>query len=137
MRLDAVLGRTLPLNRGRLFSMFVLTSSYRLETLDVDVPFSPEASRGVAHHGRHFTLDPILLTTTSFVMTQNMGSLDRLLRTAAAIAVGALYATGTIGGTTALILGVFAAVFLLTSFVGVCPLYMPFGLSTMRKTLTQ
>lgn len=70
-------------------------------------------------------------------MTQNMGSLDRLLRTAAAITVGVLYATGIIGGTTAVILGVFAIIFLLTSFVGTCPLYMPFGLSTVRKTLTQ
>jgi Protein of unknown function (DUF2892). len=70
-------------------------------------------------------------------MTQNMGSLDRLLRTAAAILVGVLYATGTIGGTTATILGVFAVAFLLTSFVGTCPLYMPLGLSTVRKRLNQ
>lgn len=70
-------------------------------------------------------------------MTQNMGSLDRLLRTAAAITVGVLYAIGTIGGTTATILGIFAVIFLLTSFVGTCPLYMPFGLSTVRKTLKQ
>lgn len=66
-------------------------------------------------------------------MTQNMGSLDRILRTIAALVVGVLYATGTIGGTTALILGLIAVVFLLTSFVGTCPLYLPIGLSTRRK----
>jgi hypothetical protein len=67
-------------------------------------------------------------------MTKNMGSFDRILRTLAAIAVGILYATGTIGGVTALILGVIAAVFLLTSFVGTCPLYLPIGLSTRKDT---
>ena len=65
-------------------------------------------------------------------MTQNMGSIDRILRTVAALTVGGLYFTGTIGGLTAAILGVLAAVFLLTSFVGTCPLYMPFGLSTCK-----
>jgi hypothetical protein len=69
-------------------------------------------------------------------MTQNMGSLDRILRTLAAIVVGILYATGTIGGTTALVLGLLAVVFLLTSFVGTCPLYLPIGLSTRRKQRT-
>jgi hypothetical protein len=62
-----------------------------------------------------------------------MGSLDRVLRTIAALVVGVLYATGTIGGTTALVLGLIAVAFLLTSFVGTCPLYLPIGLSTRRK----
>jgi len=66
-------------------------------------------------------------------MTQNMGSLDRILRTIAALVVGVLYATGTIGGTTALVLGLIAVAFLLTSVVGTCPLYLPIGLSTRRK----
>jgi hypothetical protein len=67
-------------------------------------------------------------------MTKNMGPFDRGLRTLAALAVAALYATGQIGGLTATLLGAVAAVFLLTSFVGTCPLYLPFGLSTRRKT---
>jgi hypothetical protein len=66
-------------------------------------------------------------------MTKNMGSLDRGLRTLAALTVAALYVTGQIGGLTATFLGAVAAVFLLTSFVGTCPLYLPFGLSTRRK----
>lgn len=69
-------------------------------------------------------------------MTKNMGSLDRILRTLAAIVVGVLYVTGTIGGTTALVLGLIAVVFLMTSFVGTCPLYLPIGLSTRRKQRT-
>jgi hypothetical protein len=70
-------------------------------------------------------------------MTKNMGFFDRILRTLAAVAVGILYATGQIGGTTALILGVIAIAFLLTSFVGSCPLYMPFGLSTRTESSPQ
>ena len=66
-------------------------------------------------------------------MIQNMGSLDRILRTVAALVVGVLYATGTLGGTTALVLGVGAVAFLLTSFVGTCPVYLPMGLSTRRE----
>ncbi len=63
-------------------------------------------------------------------MTKNMGTLDRLLRTLIALAVGVLYATGQITGLAALILGAFALVFLATSAVGTCPLYVPIGLST-------
>ena len=86
------------------------------------------------------SLAPVFALADSFsrpacsAMTTNMGTLDRLLRTLAAIGVGILYTTGTIGGTTALVLGVFAIAFLLTSFVGTCPLYMPLGLSTRRET---
>ena len=70
-------------------------------------------------------------------MTKNMGSFDRILRTLLAVVVGVLYFGGQISGTTALILGIFAVVFLLTSFVGSCPLYMPFGLSTRKKSKPQ
>jgi len=70
-------------------------------------------------------------------MIKNMGSFVRILRTLAAVAVGVLYATGQVGGTTALILGVIAIAFLLTSFVGSCPLYMPFGLSTRTESSPQ
>jgi len=34
----------------------------------------------------------------------------------------------------AVILGILAIVFLLTSIVGLCPLYLPFGISTRKKT---
>lgn len=67
-------------------------------------------------------------------MTKNMGSFDRGLRTLAAILVGVLYFTGQIGGLTATILGIIAIVFLLTSFVGTCPAYLPFGFSTRSKS---
>ena len=66
-------------------------------------------------------------------MKKNMGSLDRGMRVAIALAVAVLYFTGTISGTLAIILGILAIVFLATSFIGTCPLYLPFGLSTLRN----
>ncbi len=66
-------------------------------------------------------------------MNKNMGTADRLIRTLLAIVVGILYFTNVISGTTAIILGVLAIVFLLTSFLSTCPLYMPFGISTRKQ----
>lgn len=66
-------------------------------------------------------------------MKKNMGTLDRGLRAVIAITVAVLYFTGQITGTAALILGILAVIFLLTSFVGTCPLYLPFGLSTRSR----
>ena len=62
-----------------------------------------------------------------------MGSIDRISRIIFAIAIGILYFTKAIEGTAALILGAFAVVFLLTSFVSFCPLYVLFGFSTCKK----
>ena len=61
-----------------------------------------------------------------------MGTADRLIRSLAAVGVGALYFTGTISGTLAAILGVFAGIFLLTSVVSWCPMYAPLGVSTRK-----
>jgi K+-transporting ATPase A subunit len=63
-------------------------------------------------------------------MKKNMGTADRAIRTLFALVVGALYLAGQITGIAAIVLGVLSAVFLLTSFIGTCPLYAPFGIST-------
>jgi len=63
-------------------------------------------------------------------MKKNMGSADRVIRLIIAAVVGVLYYTGTISGTLGIVLLVLAGVFVLTSFVGFCPLYAPFGLKT-------
>lgn len=67
-------------------------------------------------------------------MKQNMGSLDRALRLIAVLAIGAAYLLGKLSGTTAIVMGVVAVAFLLTSLVGTCPAYLPFGLSTRRNS---
>jgi hypothetical protein len=62
-----------------------------------------------------------------------MGSTDRIVRVLIALVVAVLYFTGVISGTLALILGIVAIVFLLTSLVSFCPLYVPFKISTTKK----
>lgn len=66
-------------------------------------------------------------------MKKNMGTADRVIRAIVAVVIGFLYFTGAISGTLAVILGIVAVAFLLTSIIGVCPSYMPFGISTMKK----
>ena len=66
-------------------------------------------------------------------MTKNMGSVDRILRLLVVVAIGAAYLLGHLSGTVAITLGVVAAVFFLTSLIGTCPAYLPFGLSTRSK----
>jgi len=66
-------------------------------------------------------------------MKKNMGTADRLIRSLIAIGIGVLYFTGYISGRLAIILGVVAVVFLLTSLVGRCPGYIPLGLSTHKE----
>lgn len=70
-------------------------------------------------------------------MTKNMGTADRAIRTLIAAAIAVLYFTGTIGGALAIVLGLVAIVFLLTSFVSWCPAYVPFRLSTAKQARAQ
>jgi hypothetical protein len=63
-------------------------------------------------------------------MKQNMGSTDRLARLLAAVTIGVLFITNNISGTLGIFLLVLSGVFLLTSLIGFCPLYLPFGIST-------
>jgi len=66
-------------------------------------------------------------------MKANMGTIDRVMRIIAAVVIAALYFTNMISGTLAIILLVFAAIFILTSFISFCPLYVPLGISTKKK----
>jgi hypothetical protein len=66
-------------------------------------------------------------------MKANMGNLDRGLRIILAVVFAALYFTNIIGGTAGLILLILGIVFVLTSFIGFCPLYLPFGISTNKE----
>jgi len=66
-------------------------------------------------------------------MKANIGLLDRLVRVALVALVAVLFFTGQLSTAAAIVLGVLAVVFLVTSVVGVCPLYLPFGISTKRR----
>jgi hypothetical protein len=65
-------------------------------------------------------------------MKKNMGTADRIIRVLVAVAVAALYFTNLISGTLAIILGLLALIFVLTSIMSFCPLYLPFKLSTKK-----
>ncbi|NNF02919.1 MAG: DUF2892 domain-containing protein [Rhodothermales bacterium] len=65
-------------------------------------------------------------------MKKNMGSADRIIRTIVALVVLYLIVSGTVSGIWAIVLGVLAGVFLLTSFVSFCPAYLPFNWSTRK-----
>lgn len=67
-------------------------------------------------------------------MKKNMGTVDRIVRVIIAVLIVVLYLSGQLSGTVAAILGILAVVFLLTSFIGWCPLYVPFGISTRKET---
>lgn len=66
-------------------------------------------------------------------MKKNMGSTDGAIRIIIAVLIGILYFTKQITGTAAIILGVLALVFLLTSFISFCPLYKPFNITTIKR----
>lgn len=68
-------------------------------------------------------------------MKKNMGNADRIIRTVIALVVLVLFLTDVISGTLGIILLVLAGIFLITSLIRTCPLYLPFGLSTIRKKL--
>lgn len=68
-------------------------------------------------------------------MKKNIGLTDKIIRIAVAIFVAILYFIGTISGTIAIVLGIFALIMIFTSFVSFCPLYIPFGLNTRKKSV--
>ncbi len=65
-------------------------------------------------------------------MKKNMGFIDKAIRILIAVGVVGLFLGNIISGTTAIILLVLAGVFILTSFLSFCPLYLPFGISTCK-----
>jgi len=66
-------------------------------------------------------------------MKKNMGNIDRIVRIILALVIAGLYFVDVISGTVAIIGLALAAIFILTSFISFCPLYLPFGLSTRKK----
>ena len=65
-------------------------------------------------------------------MKLNMGTTDRIIRLSIVAIIAILYFAGQLSGTVAIVLGVVAAAFLVTSLVGWCPSYVPFGISTRK-----
>ena len=66
-------------------------------------------------------------------MKKNMGTIDKVIRILIAVVVIVLFLTDVISGTLGIILLILAGIFVVTSFLSFCPLYLPFGLSTKKK----
>jgi hypothetical protein len=66
-------------------------------------------------------------------MKKNMGMIDITIRLVIAALVIVLYFTHVISGILAIVLLIFAGIFVLTSILSFCPLYLPFGISTRKK----
>lgn len=91
------------------------------------------SSDGICTVIRFLIISPSSSSKKIRAMKKNMGTIDRTIRIAVAIIIAVLYFTGQITGTAAIILGIIAAAFILTSLVGTCPLYLPVGLSTKKE----
>lgn len=66
-------------------------------------------------------------------MKKNVGNADRLIRLIMAAIIVVLFFADKIGGTLAVVLLILAGIFLVTSIVGICPLYKLFGINTICK----
>ncbi|MFH0893800.1 MAG: DUF2892 domain-containing protein [Bacteroidota bacterium] len=66
-------------------------------------------------------------------MKMNMGMTDKIIRILIAVVVAILYFTNQIPGTLGIILMILSGVFVLTSLISFCPLYMPLGIKTCKK----
>jgi hypothetical protein len=65
-------------------------------------------------------------------MKKNMGTADRIIRLIVAAIFAILYFTKVINGILGIILLIIAGIFVLTSIIAFCPLYLPFGIKTTR-----
>ena len=65
-------------------------------------------------------------------MKKNMGAADRTIRILLAIILGYLVITGQMRGTLGITAGIVTIAFIVTSVIGWCPAYVPFGFTTKK-----
>ncbi len=63
-------------------------------------------------------------------MKKNMSKADGIVRIIVALVIVALWYFNIIGGVLLTILGIVAAIFIVTGFINFCPLYAAFGIKT-------
>lgn len=66
-------------------------------------------------------------------MKKNMGTIDKVIRILVAVVLAVLFFTKVITGTLGIVLLAVAVIFVLTSLISFCPLYLPFGISTKNR----
>ena len=66
-------------------------------------------------------------------MKKNMGLVDRVVRLLLVILIFLSIGANRITGAVAVIMGILALLFIITSLLGFCPIYVPFKISTLKK----
>jgi hypothetical protein len=66
-------------------------------------------------------------------MKKNMGTADKIIRVIIVAVIALLYYLGVINGTLAIVLMIFAIIFIVTSLISFCPLYTVFGINTCKR----
>ena len=66
-------------------------------------------------------------------MKKNMGTIDKVIGILVAVAVAILFFTNVITGVIGIVLIALAAIFVITSLISFCPLYLPLGINTANK----
>ncbi|GAB5524419.1 MAG: DUF2892 domain-containing protein [Roseivirga sp.] len=69
-------------------------------------------------------------------MVKNMSKADGIVRIIVALTIAGLWYAEVISGTLLIVLGVVAAIFIVTGFINFCPLYAAFGIRTRAKKKT-
>lgn len=65
-------------------------------------------------------------------MKKNMGFIDRIVRVLIAVLITVYYFKGAFNGVLAIVLGIVALIFVVTSLLSYCPLYSLLGTSTKK-----
>ncbi len=66
-------------------------------------------------------------------MKKNMGAADKSIRFLVVVVIAVLYFANVISGTLAIILGIIAVAFVITSLFSFCPPYVPLKMNTAKK----
>jgi len=66
-------------------------------------------------------------------MKKNVGTIDKVIRILIAVVIAILYFTNVISGMLGIILLVLAVVFVLTSLISFCPIWLALGINTGKK----
>jgi hypothetical protein len=67
-------------------------------------------------------------------MKKNIGTIDKVIRIVFAVAVIVLFLTNVISGVLGIVLLALSAILVVTSMIGVCPLYIVMGLNSVEKS---
>lgn len=67
-------------------------------------------------------------------MKSNESAADRIIRIILGLVLGALVVFKVVTGVAAIVIGIAAAIFLITGLIGFCAIYALFGICTCKTT---